>query len=61
MATYRRKCHDWRLFIAATTPGAPASQVCAQVRPDTPMSSGAAPPLGTLKVAIRDTKPPRSL
>ena len=20
MATYRRKCHDWRLFIAATTP-----------------------------------------
>ena len=32
MAAHRRKCHDWRLFIAATAPGAPASQVCAQVR-----------------------------
>lgn len=32
MATYRRKCHDWRLFIAAAAPGAPASQVFAQVR-----------------------------
>ena len=32
MAAHRRKCHDWRLFIAATTPGAPASRVFAQVR-----------------------------
>ena len=32
MAAHRQKCHDWRLFIAAAAPGAPASQVCAQVR-----------------------------
>lgn len=32
MAAHRQKCHDWRLFIAAATPGAPASQVFAQVR-----------------------------
>ena len=32
MASHRRKCHDWRLFIAATAPSAPTSQVFAQVR-----------------------------
>ena len=32
MAAHGQKCHDWRLFIATATPGAPASQVCAQVR-----------------------------
>ena len=32
MATYRRKCHDWRLFVAATVPGAPTPRVFAQVR-----------------------------
>ena len=32
MAAHRRKCHDWRLFIATTIPGTPTSQVFAQVR-----------------------------
>jgi len=32
MAAHRRKCHDWRLFIAAAAPSAPASQIFAQVR-----------------------------
>ena len=32
MDTYRRKCHDWRLFIATTVPGAPTPRVFAQVR-----------------------------
>lgn len=32
MATHRQKCHDWRLFIAATAPSAPTSQVFAQFR-----------------------------
>ena len=32
MAAHRRKCHDWRLFIAAAAPGAPTFQVFAQVR-----------------------------
>ena len=32
MASHRQKCHDWRLFIAATAPSAPTSQVFAQVR-----------------------------
>lgn len=32
MAAHGQKCHDWRLFIATDTLGAPASQVCAQVR-----------------------------
>ena len=32
MAAHRRKCHDWRLFIATTVPGAPTPRVFAQVR-----------------------------
>lgn len=32
MAAHRQKCHDWRLFIAAAAPGAPTSQIFAQVR-----------------------------
>ena len=32
MAAHRRKCHDWRLFIAAAAPGAPTFQVFAQAR-----------------------------
>ena len=32
MAAHRQKCHGWRLFIAATAPGAPTSQVFVQVR-----------------------------
>ena len=32
MASHRQKCHDWRLFIATDTLGAPASQVFTQVR-----------------------------
>ena len=32
MAAHRQKCHGWRLFIAATAPGAPTSQVFTQVR-----------------------------
>ena len=32
MAAHGQKCHDWRLFIATATLGAPASQAFAQVR-----------------------------
>ena len=32
MASHRQKCHDWRLFIATTVPGAPTPRVFAQVR-----------------------------
>ena len=32
MASHRQKCHNWRLFIAAAAPGAPTSQIFAQVR-----------------------------
>ena len=61
MASHRQKCHDWRLFIAAAAPAHLPLRYSPRSEPDTPMSSGAAPPLGTLKVANRDTKPPRSL
>ena len=62
MASHRQKCHDWRLFIAATAPSAPTSQVFAQVRAGySDEFSSRPPPLGTLKVASHDTKPPRSL
>ena len=62
MATHRQKCHDWRLFIAATAPSAPTPQVCAQVRAEySDDFSSHRPPISALKVAIRDTGPPRSL
>ena len=62
MATHRQKCHGWRLFIAAAAPGAPTSQVFTQVRAGySDEFSSRHPRSARLKVAIRDTKPPRSL
>ena len=61
MAAHGQKCHDWRLFIAATAPGHLPLRHLPRSGPDTPMSLAATAQLGALKVAIRDTGPPRSL